>query len=642
VTVGRRITPGVLAWVIPVVVYLVLSLSGATTSSLGVHALRESQAHPHGTTIGTPEPIRSDEYMTETSIGLGKIAAGPDGTSNPLSVPANYFQQFPSGPVSAVVFLDGSVAQLLGPVLPDEMLFAAKWWLPTLLLVLGLPAWFRFVTGQRRWGYVACALVFFAPNNAWWSGRPVNTLGFMFAAGALMFWADTQAAEKRRLRAAAAMLVSAILMARYPSYYQPYAIVLGLPVLAATCVFLLVRSRFARTTWVVVGVTGVLAAVLTGATMLESISAIRAGLDTVYPGHRRSTGERGAWYTLFGATALGDLRNTQSGLVGTNASEVSTSFSALIGATCIFLIAGWRRMTGASRAAIAVFLAFALVWLAWCGLDLPASSAAIPVLNLVPAVRAAQVVGFIVVIAFCLVIAHLRSRVALPAVVAAGAVSAGLVTLGSVSYAHAVPATPSWVIWAGGTGLVLAVVLAGLVPARWPAAVVAVATALFLTVQVNPLQVGLGDLRGTRAADLMLAAADRARADHSVWASDSIYVDALMFAEGTPALSSRQQIGPDRRAWELLDPHAAHEDAWNRGGTYIRFTWSDSPGDITWDNPTTDQVVMTASPCVVADRYPALRHVVSSRPLDLPCLEPDGRFRFAGSVQHIYRVTATR
>jgi hypothetical protein len=462
----------------------------------------------------------------------------------------------------------------------------------------------------------------------------------MFAAAALIFWADVQAAQKRWLRAAMAIVTSAILMGRYPSYYQPYAIVLGLPVVAATCAFLLVRERFRRRAWATVLVTGVLAAALTGGAMLESLTAIRAGLDTVYPGHRRSTGMHLSWAQVLGATALGDVRRTQAALVGTNASEVSSSFTVLVGAAVVFFVAIWRRLSWASRAAVSTYLAAALVWLAWCSLDFPSFGASIPVMNLVPSFRAAQTVGFLAVIAFCLVLAQVRARLPVVAALAGLLLTAALVVVGSFSYHRAVPATADWIIWCGAAGLVLAVGAAGLLPVRWPSAALAVATALFLTVQVNPLQVGLGDLRGTHAANLMLAAARDARAEHSVWASDSIAVDALMFAEGTPALSSRQQIGPDRAVWEHLDPGGAHEEVWNRGGTFIRFTWSESADDVSWENPSVDQIVMTASPCVVANRFPSLGHVVSTQPLNLPCLEPDGRFRFAGRVQHVYRVTS--
>jgi hypothetical protein len=159
---------------VPVLLYLLLVLGGITNSNIG--ALRADPEHPAGIELGQPQKLRGDEFMTQSPLFLGWITTGGQGIDNPLNVAPNVLQQLPSGPVSSVTFFDGSIARL-GPWLPDAMLFAGRWWLPTLLLFLGLPAWFRFVTGSRRWGYLAAVLIFFAPASAWWSNWPRTRWG---------------------------------------------------------------------------------------------------------------------------------------------------------------------------------------------------------------------------------------------------------------------------------------------------------------------------------------------------------------------------------------------------------------------------------------------------------------------------------
>lgn len=632
--------PRVRRWIplgIPVVVFVLLCLGGVTTSSLG--ALQQDPRVPVAHQIGTPETVRSDEFITETPIELGWITAGGRGTTDPLSVPPNFFAQLPSGPVSSIVFFDGTITRL-GPWLPDAMLFAGKWWLPTLLLVLGLPTWFKQVTGSRRWGWVATALIFFAPANQWWSGRPVNTLGFMFAGAALMIDAQSRWSAGRRALALGEIAVAAVLIARFPSYYQPFAIILGFPVLIGTALFLLrQQAPWAAKAWAIAG-TGVASAVLTAATMLESLPAIRAGLGTVYPGRRVSTGTAMSFGKVFGAPVLGTLQHLQKAMVNNNATETSSAFVVLLlVALLLRATTHWRGGPG-TQLQWWSWVAITGVWLSWCLVDYGQLGSHLPLLNLVPAIRAANVVGFLATVAFCLLMAQLH-KPGIARGLAAGALAGAITALAGQSWqGNGLPGLTTTVVVV--SSLVAAVVVAPAVvwPGHWlPLAAMGVAAAL-VTIQVNPIVAGLGDLRGSATARAMIAAGSKARAKHQLWASDSPTVDALLFATGTPALSERQQIGPNDREWLKLDPGGAHKDVWNRGGTFVRFTWSDSD-TIQWSNPTIDQIVMTVSPCAVARLEPRLTHIVSTQPLTLPCLRPDPRkLVWEGGRQWVYRVRA--
>jgi hypothetical protein len=621
-------------------VFILLSVLGVTTSSIGADALRRDKVHhSYSTTWGEPQDIRSDEYMTWSPITIGAITAGPEGTTNPLGVSNNYFHQFPSGPASAIVFFDGTTAALLGPWVPDAMLFAGKWWLPTLLLVLGVPAWFRQVTGSRRWGYLACALIFFAPANAWWSGLPVNTLGFMFAACALLLAAHDRLERGHRWSAFATVLLSAVLMARYPSYYQPWAIVLGFPVLIATALVILTREGARSRKWAILVVAGLAGAALTGLSMLENLGAIRAGLDTVYPGHRRSSAMAMPLSRVFGAPALAGLEQAQGGLARTtNASELSSSFTALLLASAVVLPMSWRQISGLSRWAVGTFFVASAGWLLWCTTNLGAASSALPLVNMVPSFRAAQVVGFLATITFCLLMAFWEGPGKVGIAVAAGCLVAGITLYaGWMMRGTEAPGLAGWSVVAGGAAAGLCVVLLmGWPRSGVPMAFCIVAVAL-LSGLVNPIQFGLGDLRGTPAANFLIAEGRTAREHHTVWASDSAPVDALFFATATPSLSFRQQIGPDRKAWARLDPGSTHTNMWNRGGTFVRFAWTDSR-TVSWKLPSADQVVVSTSPCTVAGRIPSLKNIVSAKPLKDDCLSFRRRLKFGGHNNYVYAI----
>ncbi|WP_457110195.1 DUF7657 domain-containing protein [Marmoricola sp. URHA0025 HA25] len=620
-------------------VFVLFALAGLTTSSIG--ALREDPGHPAGTEIGAPLPIRADEFMTESPIGLGWIASGSRGIDNPLSVAPNFFQQLPSGPVSGVVFFDGTVA-MLGPWLPDAMLFAARWWLPTLLLVIGLPIWFRQVTGTMRWGYLATVVVLFSPSNMWWSGRPVNTLGFMFAGCALLLAGHDLLTRGRTARAVGLFLASAVLMARFPSYYQPFAIILGFPVLLATLAFLWARTGALKEKAIAVLVTGGVGALLTAGTMLENLDAIKSGLGTVYPGERVSTGEAQSFGKVFGAPVLGSLEHVQGTLVNTNATEASSSFIVLfLVAGLLWLARGWRGERPA-RWAFVVWMAFTAIWLAWCTVDFGSIGSHLPLAKLVPAIRAANDVGFLAVIAFFLLMAQWRpEHVRRPILVIAAAVAGVVTYFAGVSWRdNGIPALThvTILVAAAVAGAVVFLLLRW--PGHWIPWVATAASVVSLTAMVNPLELGLADLRGSGTARFMIDAGKESRAGHDLWASDDPTFDALMFATATPALSSRQQVGPHDAEWLKLDPGGAHREIWNRGGSYVRFTWTQDQ-QIVWSNPTIDQIVMAVSPCAVARQEPRLRYVVSVRRLDDSCLRLSRKLLWSGRPHFVYEVTGS-
>ncbi len=206
--------------------YLILVLAGVTQSSIGIVSLCEDPAHLSGVMFASPEPIRSDEYLTSTPLSIGVTASGSTDTLNPLTAPQGFFTMLPSGPVSSVVLFDGAILRL-GTFLPDQMLIAARWWLPFLLLGLGAPMFFRSLTGSRWVGYFAAALVIFSPASAWWSFAPLGMIGFTLAGAAALLRSASELGDGRRWRAAIWGFVSAVLLARTPLHYQPWAIVIA-------------------------------------------------------------------------------------------------------------------------------------------------------------------------------------------------------------------------------------------------------------------------------------------------------------------------------------------------------------------------------------------------------------------------------
>lgn len=618
----------------PVLLYLVLTLLGVTQSSIGIGNLRQDLFAPTPDMIGPGLSIRSDEFLTATPVLLGAAATGNSDDGNPLTARQGFFTLVPPGPVSAVVLPEGA-AFLLGPVLPDQMLLAAAWWLPYLLLALGAPAYFRSLTGSREIGLFAALLVVVSPASAWWSATPVEIIGFTMAGSAALLRCRELVAARRVAPAVAWGLAAAILLARIPLHYQPWSVVLAVAILAVAAVPTVLDRVDRRSGLLAVGGVGAVAAALAAGTILENIEGVRASLNTLYPGARVGVGSPNPVQEIFGGTALGNLR--AQALVATNASEISSSFAVAALWAVLLLLLGVRFRDGRHRTATITAAGVTAFWFAWCLVDFGEWSGRLPVINLVPSYRAADVVGFLGVLLLCLVLPGLVRVSLRRAVLVAAVVSLVAAAAGSQLRAVNVPTLPIAAIWLSSLLLGAVVLWISAAPRRWHGYALAVVLGTLLIWNVNPVLFGLGDLRDSDVARQMLAEGAEARERGEVWASDDMYVDALLTATGVPSLSSRQIAGPDPEGWEMVDPSGAAEDVWNRGGSYIVFGWNDDP-TIGLSNPQGDIIQMVTSPCTLAQRVPQLGAVIANHQLDDACLDAGTPFEWGGATHWLHRV----
>lgn len=622
--------------IVPVLVYLVLSLSGSSYSSIGIDQLRETPGEHSGIMLGTPLSVRSDEWATSTPALLRVMATGSTDDLNPLTADDQFLHSLPAGPVSAVVVLDRWMLQL-GPWLPDQVLYSAALWLPMLLLALGAPAWFSRITGSSRVGWLAVALLVLSPLTAWWSFGPVATLGPLFAGCAALLKSYDSAAARRIPAAIAWGAATALLLSRTVYGYQPWSVVLGSAVLAATVAYLLVPRDGRRRALAVLGGAGLATVATLAAVVWENRATLATLTETVYPGQRRAEGFPSPLQDIFAAPALGVLHDNPA-ITASNASEVSSSFGFTLVWAALLMAAVWRPAPRPHRAAIFVLGAVTAAWFAWSTLALGTLAAAIPLLSMVPQARAADVVGMLGVVLVCLVLPVLPDlggrRVAVVSALATGATTA---YAGSLLRLASIPTLTLTEIYVSSVVVALAVLAITLRPRRPHGYVVAVLGAVLLVWNVNPLLVGLGDLRGSTPADALIGEADEVRESGSVWASDAYAVDSLLTAAGVPSLSGRQMAGPDREVWSDLAP-GADESLWNRGGAFVWFQWQQEPG-LEVSNPSADVILVQASPCTVADRLPELRTIVASRELDAPCLEQIRRFDWGDASRIVYAVS---
>lgn len=619
-----------------VVAYLVVVACGATTSSIGISTLREDSSNPLGLQIGEASRIRADEYNAFSPIALSIMATGGAPTTSVLSAPADLVHRYSSGGFfGSIVFFDSTFLQTAS-FLPDAMLFAAHWWLPSLLLFLFLPKWFVQVGAGGRWGWLAAVLIVLSPAASWWTMMPIQLIAYTVTGCSLLLSAFQRFIRRERLIPALQSLAAGILIAGMPSFYIPWSLVLGLPMLVATVAWIFGSKEEWKPKILALSSAGLVAVVFAAGILWENRAGISALLESVYPGSRRSAGAAQSFGMLFGAPALGALQEMTP--IGSNESELSTAFTITF-VWAAFVLVGLKSF-GPLRQnlVIAVLLGFGLIWIAWCTINLGDSSAAMPLLNFVQPARAAQVCGILGTILVCLLLSRLpaKSGLRLPIV---SAVVCGMITAFAASSLQAqLPVISHKFIALVALAVAVSVFCVTRFPHRiWPMVLITVLAAVPV-LNANPLLFGLGDLRGSATADYLHEEGKTTRSTGGVWASDSPAFDTAMIANGVPSLSGLQRSGPDKAKWSMLDPDQSHAQEWNRGGGFVYFQWL-AGQPLIFGNNGSDSVMVGVDPCELKRRVPNLQGIASTHPLNVPCLVPERMLRWSDKDMFIYKLS---
>ena len=624
------------ARVVTIVIFAGLVLLGITTSSIGISDLRQDPANPLGWQFGRSRGIRSDEIHAYSAIVLSILATHGAPSLSPLAARADLVHRFPTdGIFEQFVFFDSTMLRASG-IIPENMLFAAHWWLPSLVLLLALPTWFHQLGRSRRYGWLAAILIVLSPSSAWWSLMPVALIAYTLGGCVLMIAAFQRFGRGQRVLPLAMGVAGGILIAGLPGFYAPWSLMLGIPVLGASTLWILFQHGAWRPRLKAILVAGGTAVVFGAGTLFENRQGLQALLGTVYPGSRRVEAGPQPFGRIFGAPALGPLQNSEP--VGINASELSTSFTVFfIWALVLMLAARWRP-TLRENIAEWTFGAWSALWIAWISLDLGSSTSMIPLLNLVTPPRAAQVVGVLAVVLLCLLLSHWTTPASWRVPLLAGAACA-LPTgyAASLLKAQDLPAISPALIALVSVAVFLVVALITRYPRRsWTLMLCALIAALPVA-RANPVLAGLGDLRASETAKTLALRAPAVRAQGKLWAADNPGVNTLLLASGIPSLSGLQRSGPDAAAWRKMDPQSAFSDKWNRGGGYVYISWT--PGQ-----PTTigsndfDAVLVGIDPCTLKTAWPNLDRIVASIPLNAACLGLDSEMQWQGRPAYVYAV----
>jgi len=627
------------AWYLVVTIaFVALVALGITTSSLGISYLRFDPESESGLLVGEPLAIRSDEWMRNTPLRLGIIHTGDDEYVTPLTEGASLLTGLQAGPAASVVFFDGTIARL-GPVVPDRQLFALLWWLPFYGIAISVAYILRFFRVRPAIAAGTAALSVLAPAIAWWSLVAPMNVALVMSSAALMVWAyRTLTGPHTRWRiplVAVSAFASGVLLARMPLAYPPWGIPLGLIALAPIAVALLWR-RPHRAGFIVVGLVSLFALVLFADVVLENYAAYAGIADTAYPGVRRSAGGGVSLSYFLSAHFAGVYMADDLPLAGINQSEMATGLTLLSVVILGYAVASRTKLSEDVQPFVYTSAGALVALSAWALLPWPAWSASIPILNLLPPIRVAQVVGMGSLLLFGVVLDQVvgqSERGRLFSALAALLVALSMVVVGFSLRSTSMPDLTTTMIFL--IAAVVALSVAASVDRRYYAAGMAglVAVSLLATWLTNPVMAGLGDLRGGQfeaVRDLLSTATG-----DGYMAADDMFTNSMTEAAGLKSLSGEQATPSEQ--WLVLDPDREYMPAWNRGAIVL-FEWNPDLTSPIIETPQADVLIVRASPCDERLGALGLSAITSVGVVEAPCLVAIGQFDWGQGSRWVYSI----
>jgi hypothetical protein len=593
------IYPGIL-----LMLFVLLVAAGVSGSSV---AMLSDHARDPGLLLGSPQPVREDEWSIHTPDFIGEMMAGGRSPrlvgvgEHDLTVIGN----LPTRDWSAA-FRPDSMAAI---VLPPANALAWNWWFPVLISALA----FYGLAGLCGLGpglsVSLSMLISFSPFVEWWHSTSI--------AGALGFGAAACFSIVRLLRAesrsgtffwcfSSFYWIVAFTLVLYP----PFQISTLLALIPITVAVILADIRGKRYSWpralALTGTAGLAAMMGVAAFVFTHREAISALQGTTYPGLRLSKGGEGTIIQLLSANFSPVLAHAPAVFDHSNLSEISAPYVFAAESLVVVLLAGWRIKDRTARYVAIASAAALTLGLAWDQLPIPSWAGRFFMLTTVPSQRVLPLIGipsaFLLAVLIHSQIPQLSRRRRILVGVAVASTSLGLAMIEVVKLKAAIPSLSiSALVAVAVLGAVTVAVLAA-APRRWGvAAVVTLVACGFLS--VNPLYRGTGALENSD-----LSQAIRREGPNATWVNyGNQTVEAFLAASGASSLSGRNYY-PNAEGWKQFLGGPRDKDVWNR---YLKTQWFDGANRAKLDLAGNDWGLIHISPCSPALTTFGVTHVIA-------------------------------
>lgn len=609
---------------------------GITTSSLG-------SLTPNGTLstslkLNDPLPIRSDEFLRASPTQLSVLQGSSSNSyfdftqsDTYISTQGNWVEK-----LRFSLNLDYSIIFFIAQKLPIDMGFSIMWWLYSLMVLIFVPLWLKSLGLGPLLSIFGGLLTWLTPGAHWWSMWPLVPIGLSALSGYL-FLKFVSSFEKfgsksgKQIVASIALGTLTISVAsRIPFTYQPWAMPVAIFFIAVSLAHIFFSNDYVRSQKL--AATTVLAGsfLMTILYFIQSRKLFETLLATVYPGHRRS-GVTNINIPIWSGPMdwkLGYLKNTD--VILSNQSELSIGLLILIPVSIAVIIqTSTESMLSVRKHAFALAGAgVSFIFLAWTLAPWPSRLLHKNPLTLLPPERVAQILGAMVPVLFVICLHSLKNFKAslgseAEKVLKRSHLTLGIFTLivtliGAQEFAKFVNptiVTPKS-IWLTSICISFIIVFPLVIKNAQLSLIPILIYSIFSITQVNPVMQGVGEIIHSEEAQTVQGFVN---SNGQRWASDDMFLDALLIGNGAKMLSGQQGSGPNLKAWQTIDPEEEFENEWNRGSNYIVFAWDTTKSSMEIANPSPDIIQISTNPCDPKLKQLNLGWIATRGVIDSPC-----------------------
>lgn len=622
--------------------YFLFAVFGITTSHTStLFGSADEKSH---VILGEARQQRSDEFLRGSPRVVGSLRQIKLANYTPFDYTGSpEFQKNQTSPLARVNYYLAPINEIVVDqavkLLPLEMAFSLLWWQNIWLLFVAVPVWFVLLGRRPEIGALTALLVFFSVSNNWFSYLPSNLIAQSVASACLVMIALKLLSRRRVLSSALAILLAiyagrfAFTVIQYPPWGIP--IILMVAVVTALQIFN-VRDRWQVIRYLLVVLCG--GALATLCVYVYNRQLYDVALTTVYPGQRRDSGGNNgqglwsgglAWFFQSTFARRGGFANPEV-ILGPTFVVIPTIF-LLVNAYAQDLID--RRL----RQTVTTLVVGILILICWSQVNWPKWALFLNPLVFVPAARADQILGILVLFPLVLILSskaqiQIRTSVCVMATLLTIAIASRdmqSIKLAFLPESGEIILTFSMVMVAVITYCLLR--FRSFFAKTLPLVILIIGS----SVLVNPLVSGLGALGESDAVKVIRTLGDSA--PNGRWATNGYFQDALMISTGVPQLSGQQPYGPNMQVWRKIDTQNKFEDNWNRGQAYIQFVW-DPRKDVAIWNPSPDVIQVVINPCDSRLQDVQLHWVMSSIELSYSCLVKKKQIEWMGLSTYVYQV----
>ena len=649
----------------PIRVFLMIVLLGflllvgfnVTTSSLSLNFESSNKSNSAEPTVGTSKTIRSDEWMRSTPLLIG--TTNNDLTDKHLT-PFEFRPEASSNRLGSllkkVIFPEQLIAQIFG-----SRGFAFAWWFPIFASLVTIIFVAKSFGLRFRHAFFSALILLLSPQVSWWSYWPLasiwpSALAFLCALRCSKLSSSFQLTNdparlitSHRIQMAFLILAGGISLSRLPFVYQPWS----LPTLCVIAALFIDRSRQGslRNNLKYGTLIGLLSATFAGLWYQMNRSSYAILAETVYPGARRSSGGN-LQIPMFSGPINYFLSSSRSiDAVATNQSESSLGWAILFVVALLVLFFSYLLRRGDERSNYlpeqkwTATIAVSFVLFSWSLFSWPKFMLNRNILKLIPSDRMFQILSTVIVIpATIILFTRLREFQKDTKLRVAGFLSVVvfLCTLYSalnlrVNYPQ-LSVEFCWLV----SGIFATLVFAMLRFSESIFALGAVTLFAFVSVSmVNPVAKGQGDLVNSDSAHMLYSTVRGSSNPRGRIATDHMFLDALVAANGLYQMSGQQGFGPNESSYRKIDPQLELRDLWNRGASSLIFLWDENRGEEVGINVlgSGDVFQIVASPCNKGLQTLGLGWIISTTQLNSECLVEQSTFFWTDAQRWLYQVT---